>query len=116
LHSARSGKDNTCADITPDESMARTTAAGKLKHSFAIKELSRKPGLFQPQPYLYACVRCRFKFVVNQKRGSVVAVDSDGKQLSEPENSARIATFSQGPCPALEPLYRRIPLRMAPLR
>jgi len=105
LDSAHGGKGGISANHIANESMARAIAAGKLKHNFVIKFL-KKPGLFQPQPYLYFCVRCRFRYLVNQTRGTVVAVDSEGKPLSEPENSARIATFSQGPCPALEPLYR----------
>ena len=105
LDSARSDKSGINSYRCSNESMARAMAAGKLRHSFAIKLLT-KSGLFHPQPYLYVCVRCRFTFVVNQSRGSVVAVNRDGKPLSEPENSTRIATFAEGPCPALEPLYR----------
>jgi hypothetical protein len=105
LDTAHGNKGGMNPDHIANESTTRAIAAGKLKHNFAIK-LLKKTGLFQPQPYLYFCVRCRFTFLVNQTRGSIVAVNPDGKPLSEPENSARIATFAEGPCPALEPLYR----------
>jgi hypothetical protein len=71
-----------------------------LRHTFAIRALE-KPGLFRTRPHLYVCVRCRQSFLLNQTSGALVAVDRNGVPLPEPENSRRIRTFADGPCPAL---------------
>jgi hypothetical protein len=39
---------------------------------------------------------------VNERRGSIVALDRKAQPISEPENSRRLATFAQGPCPAFK--------------
>jgi len=74
-------------------------SAEEMRHHFAIENLE-KPGAFRPQPYLYTCVRCRWIFRINDSRGSIVALDGLGRPVPEPENSRRIVTFQQGPCPA----------------
>jgi hypothetical protein len=58
----------------------------EMKHNFAIRAL-KKPGLFARRPYIYLCVRCQQIFLVNQRRGSVVAIDRNQNPLPEPENS-----------------------------
>jgi hypothetical protein len=70
----------------------------EMKHNFAIRAL-RKPGLFARRPYIYLCVRCQQIFLLNQRRGSVVAIDRNQNPLPEPENSRQVATF-EGPCPS----------------
>jgi hypothetical protein len=44
-------------------------------------------------------VRCQQIFLVNEQRGSVVAIDRNQNPLPEPENSRQVATF-EGPCPS----------------
>ena len=69
------------------------------KHSFVVKALE-KPGLFKSRPYIYICLRCRYAFLVNERRGSIVALDRKAQPIPEPENFRRLSTFAQGPCPA----------------
>ena len=71
----------------------------EMKHNFAIRAL-KKPGFFAPRPYIYLCVRCQQIFLVNQRRGSVVAIDRNRNPLPEPENSRQVETFAEGPCPS----------------
>jgi hypothetical protein len=70
----------------------------EMRHNFAIRAL-KKPGFFARRPYIYLCVRCQRIFLVNQRRGSVVAIDRNQHPLPEPENSRQVATF-EGPCPS----------------
>lgn len=46
-------------------------------------------------------------FRVNDRLGSIVALDENSQALPEPENSRRAATFASGPCPALRYLTDR---------
>jgi hypothetical protein len=85
-----------------NQSMPRALAAGKLKHNFVI-QLLKKSGFFQPQPYVYFCIRCRFTFLVNQTRGSVVAVNSGGKPLSDQEIRRVPQPFFKAPVPLWNP-------------
>ena len=88
---------------------ARGFDAQEQRHNFTVKALE-KPGIFKPRPYIYICVRCRYTFLVNQRRGSIVALDREAKPVPEPENSKRLATFAQGPCPAFR-FRHRLPRR-----
>ncbi len=69
----------------------------EMKHNFATRALE-KPGLFARRPYIYFCVRCRQIFLVNEHRGSIVAIDHNQNPLPEPENSRQVGTFAEGPC------------------
>jgi len=71
----------------------------EMKHNFAIRAL-KKPSLFARRPYVYLCVRCQQIFLVNERRGSVAAIDRNRNPLPEPENSRQIETFAEGPCPS----------------
>src|ERR1700735_2748304 len=73
----------------------------EMKHNFAIRTL-KKPGFFAPRPYIYLCVRCQQIFLVNQRRGSVVAIDRNRNPLPEPQNSRQVETFAEGPCPSFK--------------
>jgi hypothetical protein len=77
--------------------------AQEMRHSFAIEPLD-KPSWFQPRPYLYMCVRCKWMFRINDSPGSVISLDGLGRQIPGPENSRRAATFASGPCPAFSGL------------
>jgi len=71
----------------------------EMKHNFAIRSLKR-PRFFARRPYIYLCVRCQQIFLVNERRGSIVAVDRNRNPLPEPENSRQVKTFAEGPCPS----------------
>jgi hypothetical protein len=71
----------------------------EMKHNFAIRAL-KNPGFFARRPYIYSCVRCRQIFLVNERRGSIVAIDRNRNPLPEPENSRQVETFAEGPCPS----------------
>ena len=81
--------------------MART----HIGHNFSVKTLDRLPGLLGARRYLYHCIRCKWSFMVNDgQRGTVTALDGEGGRLDGLESSRRLATFSDGPCPALQSL------------
>jgi hypothetical protein len=71
----------------------------EMKHNFAIRSLKR-PGFFARRRYIYLCVRCKQIFLVNGRRGSIVAIDRNKSPLPEPENSRQVKTFAEGPCPS----------------
>lgn len=73
----------------------------EMKHNFAIRALER-PGFFARRPYIYLCVRCQQIFLVNELRGSIVAIDRNRNPLPEPENSRQVQTFAEGPCPSFK--------------
>lgn len=73
----------------------------EMTHNFAIRALE-KPRFFARRPYIYLCVRCRQIFLVNEHRGSIVAVDRNRNPLPEPENSRQVQTFADGPCPSFK--------------
>src|SRR5437870_2888927 len=73
-----------------------------LHHTFSIWLLGRRPGFFQPQRYVYRCIRCKWAFLVNEpRRGRVLALDEHDARLEGGEAERRLATFADGPCPAL---------------
>jgi hypothetical protein len=97
---------SSCCESTQNgQSSARRSSVEDLRHNFVIRAL-QKPGIFRPRPYLYICVRCRYTFLVNERRGSIAALDRKGQTISEPENSRRSVTFAEGPCPAFKTAIR----------
>jgi len=82
----------------------------EMKHNFATLAL-KKPGFFAHRPYIHLCVRCRQMFLVNEHRGSIVAIDRNRNPLAEPENSRQVETFSEGPCPSV-----KVPSKFSRLR
>jgi hypothetical protein len=73
----------------------------EMTHNFAIRALKRR-GFFARRPYIYLCVRCQQIFLVNEHRGSIVAIDRNRNPLPEPENSRQVKTFAEGPCPSFK--------------
>lgn len=69
------------------------------RHNFVIECLP-KSGWFKPQPYLYTCARCKWAFLINDPRGSILPLDRTGGMLPQSEWARRIETFAEGPCPA----------------
>jgi hypothetical protein len=78
---------------------AKPFSPEEMNHNFAVRAL-KKPGFFVRRPYIYLCVRCQQIFLVNERRGSVVAIDRNRNPLPEPENSRQVKTFAEGPCPS----------------
>src|ERR1700719_2859812 len=78
---------------------AKPFSPEEMKHNFAIRAL-KKPGFFARRPYVYLCGRCQQIFLVNERRGSIVAIDRNRNPLPEPENSRQVKTFAEGPCPS----------------
>jgi hypothetical protein len=78
---------------------AKPLSPEEMKHNFAIRAL-KKPGLLARRPYIYLCVRCQQTYLINEPRGSVVAIDRNRNPLPEPENSRQVKTFAEGPCPS----------------
>jgi hypothetical protein len=91
---------------------AKPFSPEEMKHNFAIRAL-KKSGLFARRPYIYLCVRCQQIFLVNARRGSVVAVDRNRNPLPEPENSRQVKTFAVGPCPSFR-LASKFPRQRQP--
>jgi hypothetical protein len=85
----------------------------EMKHNFAIQAL-KKPSFFARRPYIYLCVRCRQIFLVNEHRGSIVAIDCDRNPIPEPENSRRVETFAEGPCLAFKSASKKFPRQRHP--
>ena len=100
------GQTSSAAPLPTPVDSASGHHAPDQRHNFAVKALA-KSGLFKPRPYIYICVRCRYTFMVNERRGSIVALDRNAKPVYEPENSRRLATFAQGPCPAFKSSKRQ---------
>ncbi len=72
------------------------------RHEFVIEHLGQA-GWLKPHRYRYFCIRCRWLFLVENRRGDALAVDELNRPLAQSENAARVATFALGPCPAALP-------------
>jgi hypothetical protein len=73
-----------------------------MRHTFAIEDLGQS-GWFKPHNYRYFCVKCRWTFLVENRRGDATASDDSSRPLNGTEGAARVATFAIGPCPAAMP-------------
>lgn len=96
------------AFIQNAEKSTRGFPTSDLRHSFVVKAL-KKPGFFKPRSYIYICLSCKYAFLVNVRRDSIVALDRKARPIPEPENSRRLATFAEGPCPAFKAASERLP-------
>ena len=83
------------------ENSGKPFSAEEMKHNFAIRSL-KKPSFLARRPHIYLCVRCKQIFLVNGRRGSIVAIDRNRNPLPEPENSRQVKTFAEGPCPSFK--------------
>jgi hypothetical protein len=79
-----------------------------LRHEFVIGPLCDSP-LFRQKARLYYCIRCRWHFLVSEKK--VVVLDEDRHPIVGPDSAARFNTFAEGPCPALVELETRYPIK-----
>lgn len=73
-------------------------SAAEIRHNFALWALEQDPGS-KRRLHLYYCIRCKWAFSVDDRRGVVTPVDSSGKPIQGAEAAQRLATFSSGPCP-----------------
>ena len=78
-----------------------------LRHEFVIGPLC-DTALFRSKARLYYCIRCRWHFLVSEKK--VVVLDDEGHPMAGTDSSARFDTFAEGPCPALVELESRYPI------
>ena len=82
----------------------------EMRHNFAIWP-SRKDAASSHQQHLYYCVRCKEVFSVDDLSGSVTPLDSHGDPIQGTEAAKRLATFSQGPCPAFSRIIAKPSIR-----
>jgi hypothetical protein len=97
--------DRTANEKRPYSSRSRFTGTlgeRPVRHEFAIEDLGQA-GWLRPHRYRYFCIRCRWLFLIENRRGKATAVDESGRPLCEPEQSDRVASFALGPCPAALP-------------
>jgi hypothetical protein len=78
-------------------------SAVEMRHSFAIWALKEHPGSGR-RLHLYYCLRCKWSFSVDDRRGSVTPLTSEGKPIEGRNAAARLATFGLGPCPVFDGL------------
>jgi len=96
-----------------------------LRHKYAITHLGQADGWIRPHRYRYLCVRCRWTFLIDNRRGDPIAIGPDDLPIIGEEGRLRMASFSSGPCPgqpgrsavalqiARHKKLRRLPLRVA---
>ena len=82
--------------------------AASMRHEFVIGPLCDS-ALFRRKARLYYCIRCRWHFLVSEKK--VAVLDDDGHPMAGADSSARFNTFAEGPCPALAELESRYPMK-----
>jgi hypothetical protein len=78
-------------------------SAAEMRHNFAVWALERD-AVSRRRLHLYYCVRCKWAFSVDDRRGSATPVDPNGNPIQAAEAAERLATFSSGPCPAFSRL------------
>lgn len=62
----------------------------------------RESPMFQRKARLYYCIRCKWSFLVCERR--VIVLDEHGRPLPGTKGAERFDTFDEGPCPGLEVL------------
>jgi hypothetical protein len=90
-----------CAPETPKkttQAQHRAFSSAEMRHSFAIWSLD-KEAPYGRRLHLYYCLRCKWSFSVDDRRGSVTPLDLSGYPVEGAEAAERLATFSLGPCP-----------------
>jgi hypothetical protein len=73
-------------------------SSAEMRHSFAIWSLDEETA-YGRRLHLYYCLRCKWSFSVDDRRGSVTPLDLNGHPLHRIEAAERLATFGLGPCP-----------------
>jgi hypothetical protein len=89
----------------------------EMRHNFAIWALKKDTDSTR-QRHLYYCVRCKQAFRVDDRSGSVTPLDLQGDPIQVNEAMKRLATFSNGPCPAFSGLITgpRLTTKVIPIR
>ena len=70
----------------------------EMRHSFAIWSLDEETPS-RRRLHLYYCLRCKWSFSIDDRRGSVTPLDLNGNPVQGAEAAARLATFGVGPYP-----------------
>jgi hypothetical protein len=73
-------------------------SSAEMRHSFAIWSLDEETA-YGRRLHLYYCLRCKWSFSVDDRRGSVTPLDLNGHPVQGVEAAERLATFGLGPCP-----------------
>jgi hypothetical protein len=86
-------------------SSGATFLPAQMRHNFAIWALE-KDAASSRRLQLYYCIRCKWAFSVDHRCWAVtiIPLDQNGKPIQGTDAAERLATFSQGPCPALSRL------------
>ena len=79
----------------------------EMRHSFAIWSLDKEAASGR-RLHLYYCLRCKWSFSVDDRRGSVAPLDLNGNPIQGAEAAERLATFGLGPCPVFNHLGQRL--------
>jgi hypothetical protein len=77
--------------------------SSEMRHNFAIWAANNHADIRQRR-HIYYCIRCKQTFSVDERDGSVSALDSYGHPLKASAAAKRLHTFSGGPCPAFKGL------------
>jgi len=79
-------------------SAAQAFSAAEMRHHFAIWKLApAEPSNRHLE--LYFCLRCKWAFRVDGRRGLITPLDKDGNAVEGVAAGERLATFASGPCP-----------------
>ena len=86
----------------------------EMRHSFAIWSLDKEAASGR-RLHLYYCLRCKWSFAVDDRRGSVAPLDLNGNPIQGAEAAERLATFGLGPCPVFNHLGQRLTQEITPV-
>jgi hypothetical protein len=85
--------------LWPIHTHAFSTEHISLRHEFAIGPI-RYDATLGENAREYYCIRCKWIFVVGRKK--IAFLDGNGAVVTGEDNSARLGTFENGPCPVLQ--------------
>lgn len=104
-------------EFSPASAAAPMFTPAETRHNFAIWT-SKEDAVSGHEQHLYYCVRCKEAFSVGRRSGSITPLDPQGNAVQGTEAAKRLATFSQGPCPAFSALIasQRLTLKVIPIR
>lgn len=90
-----------CAPEQPQgktQAQPRAFSSAEMRHNFAVWSLDKEASCGR-RLHLYYCLRCKWSFSVDDRRGSVTPLDLNGRPIQGIEAAERLATFGLGPCP-----------------
>jgi hypothetical protein len=104
-------------EFSPARAAAAIFTPAQMRHNFAIWA-SEKDAASAYRQHIYYCIRCKEAFSVADRSGSIMPLDPHGDPIRGSEAAKRLATFSQGPCPAFSGLIagQRLTPKVIPIR